>query len=51
MHATADDLTVLLHDDAGTDVLSTDWDDMAANFSRVRPRHRPRSPSRPAPRW
>ncbi len=37
MHATADDLTVLLHDDAGTDLRSTDWDTMAANFNRFAP--------------
>jgi len=37
MHATAEDLTVLMHDDAGTDVRSTDWDAMAANFNRFAP--------------
>lgn len=37
MHASADDLTVLMHDEAGTDVRSTDWDSMAANFNRFAP--------------
>jgi len=37
MHATAEDLTVLLHDDAGTDVRSTDFGAMAANFNRFAP--------------
>ena len=37
MRATADDLTVLLQDDAGTDLRSTDWDAMAANFNRFAP--------------
>ncbi len=37
MHATADDLTVLMHDDAGTDVRSIDWDAMAASLNRFAP--------------
>jgi len=37
MRATANNLTVLLQDEAGTDVRSIDWDDMAANFNRFAP--------------
>ena len=37
MHATTDDLNVLLHDEAGTDVRSIDFDTMAANINRFAP--------------
>ncbi|MGB7818926.1 MAG: hypothetical protein WBL35_09375 [Ornithinibacter sp.] len=37
MHATTEDLTVLLQDEAGTDVRSIDFDEMAANINRFAP--------------
>jgi hypothetical protein len=37
MHATADELVILMRDDAGTDVRSTNWDETAANFNRFAP--------------
>ena len=37
MHATTDDLSVLLQDDSGTDVRSIDFDSMAANINRFAP--------------
>ncbi len=37
MHATQENLTVLLQDDSGTDVRSIDFDDMAANINRFAP--------------
>ena len=37
MHATAEDMNVLLHDEGGTDVRSIDFDTMAANINRFAP--------------
>ena len=37
MHATTEDLTVLLQDEGGTDVRSIDFDAMAANINRFAP--------------
>jgi hypothetical protein len=37
MHATTEDLTVLLQDEGGTDVRSIDFDEMAANVNRFAP--------------
>jgi hypothetical protein len=37
MHATTEDLTVLHHDESGTDVRSIDFDTMAANINRFAP--------------
>lgn len=52
MHATAEDLTVLLHDESGTDVRSIDFDTMAANINRHSGRSRRRIVVRPqAAKW
>ncbi len=37
MHATTEDLTILLQDEGGTDVRSIDFDEMAANINRFAP--------------
>ena len=37
MHATTEDLTVLLRDESGTDVRSIEFDQMAANINRFAP--------------